>query len=286
MPMLHLTQTLTRPGHAAIVGDITPQDGISKVDKNRMETDAINQMTSLLGKQAAGRPVLMGSCASVLGKPAQSRCKWCLGKGLSAQQHLILASHCLLCKSSHCSLAVILLGLDAVMLAPRQGQGHVCHGSSIHLAACLLACCSGDMSSACDAGDDIRSLWQEYEDCSTPEAALVKDYDKVSSPHMAASAAVATSGWQPPGSLCSCILVLHACDSRQKACFDNPDPSKVSTRPYSRSCSIRIRLGAAEGLVQVLRTGRLLPALTCSSCCAAGDDFASLGVRDHKRRSA
>ena len=28
-------------------------------------------------------------------------------------------------------------------------------------------------------GPQIRQLWQEYEDCSSPEAALVKDFDKV-----------------------------------------------------------------------------------------------------------
>ena len=28
-------------------------------------------------------------------------------------------------------------------------------------------------------GPQIRQLWQEYEDCSSPEAELVKDFDKV-----------------------------------------------------------------------------------------------------------
>lgn len=29
-----------------------------------------------------------------------------------------------------------------------------------------------------DAGKEILSLWLEYEDCTTPEATVVKDFDK------------------------------------------------------------------------------------------------------------
>ena len=37
---------------AAIVGDITPRDGISKPEKCRMETEAINSMQEMLGGTA------------------------------------------------------------------------------------------------------------------------------------------------------------------------------------------------------------------------------------------
>ena len=44
---------------AALVGDITPDDGISKEEKNRRETAAIEQMTELLGG-TIGAPRLCG----------------------------------------------------------------------------------------------------------------------------------------------------------------------------------------------------------------------------------
>lgn len=35
--------------HAAIVGDITPCDGVSKEEKNRLETEAILEIKKMLG---------------------------------------------------------------------------------------------------------------------------------------------------------------------------------------------------------------------------------------------
>lgn len=44
------------------------------------------------------------------------------------------------------------------------------------------------------AGDDIEQLWHEYEDASTPEANLVKDFDKVELRARAARPAAAPLG--------------------------------------------------------------------------------------------
>ena len=86
------------------MGDITPDDGVSKEEKNRRETAAINEMTGLLH----------GALGAVM------HC-------------MVLNAYC-----GHSALDLVLAG-----------------------------------------GPEVKQLWQEYEDCSTPEAALVKDYDKV-----------------------------------------------------------------------------------------------------------
>jgi hypothetical protein len=46
---------------AAIVGDLTPDDGISKEEKNRRETAAIEHMCLLLGDTAQGNMLSLSS---------------------------------------------------------------------------------------------------------------------------------------------------------------------------------------------------------------------------------
>jgi hypothetical protein len=46
---------------AAIVGDLTPDDGISKEEKNRRETAAIEHMCLLLGDTAQGSMLSLSS---------------------------------------------------------------------------------------------------------------------------------------------------------------------------------------------------------------------------------
>lgn len=46
----------------AIVGDITPSDGVPKQEKSRMEQAALNEMCEVLGGGMRGTQLITGSC--------------------------------------------------------------------------------------------------------------------------------------------------------------------------------------------------------------------------------
>ena len=101
---------------AAIVGDITPVDGVSDEDKHRMEAAAMARIRDMLGSDtAAGQQTMHGEH---------------LHRRRRAYQH--------------------------------------------------VGCCAHSAPGGCaPSGQEVEELWQEYEAASSPEAMLVKDFDKV-----------------------------------------------------------------------------------------------------------
>ena len=105
---------------AAIVGDITPVDGVSDEDKHQLEAAAMARIRDMLGSDTAA------------GRHSTPREHW------------------------RCTR-------------------HAYHHDG-------FSECSTCPERASSSGQEVEELWQEYESATTPEAMLVKDFDKVRVP--------------------------------------------------------------------------------------------------------
>ena len=102
---------------AAIVGDITPVDGVSDEEKHQLEAAAMARIRAMLGSDTAAGQLSMNR------------------RRLRRRRHAYQYDGC--CE------------------------------------------CSAFAGYGLPAGQEVEELWQEYEAASSPEAMLVKDFDKV-----------------------------------------------------------------------------------------------------------
>ncbi len=129
----------------AIVGDITPYCSVSAEEKHRREADAIQQIKGMLGLDtdagAQGPGWWWGCCCSLPGGSAGVRRQRPAGAALPAAAHHPAAHPIHSSRPAH---------PPPSSLAPSRA-----------------------------AAKDVEALWREYEGASSPEALLVKDFDKV-----------------------------------------------------------------------------------------------------------